>query len=61
LTATLGTTPCCAFDDLTELGPVCNRENVWMHVDAAYAGSALICPEYRHYANGLETADSFNF
>lgn len=36
--ATLGTTPSCAFDDLTEIGPVANRENVWLHVDAAYAG-----------------------
>lgn len=40
-TATLGTTPSCAFDDLTELGPVCNKENVWLHVDAAYAGKTL--------------------
>lgn len=61
VTATLGTTPSCSFDDLNELGPVCNKEGVWMHVDAAYAGSALICPEFRHYATGLEMADSFNF
>jgi aromatic-L-amino-acid decarboxylase len=38
VTATLGTTPSCSFDDLNELGPVCNKEGVWMHVDAAYAG-----------------------
>ena len=32
-----------------------------MHIDAAYAGSAFICPEYRPILNGIEFADSFNF
>uniref|UniRef100_A0A8C8R973 Aromatic-L-amino-acid decarboxylase n=1 Tax=Pelusios castaneus TaxID=367368 RepID=A0A8C8R973_9SAUR len=59
--ATLGTTPCCSFDRLLELGPICNKENIWMHVDAAYAGSAFICPEFRYLLNGVEFADSFNF
>lgn len=59
--ATLGTTNSCAFDRLDELGPVGNRFNVWVHVDAAYAGSAFICPEYRHLMKGIEHADSFNF
>uniref|UniRef100_A0AAX7T2B1 Aromatic-L-amino-acid decarboxylase n=1 Tax=Astatotilapia calliptera TaxID=8154 RepID=A0AAX7T2B1_ASTCA len=59
--ATLGTTPSCAFDHLTELGPLCNEENMWMHIDAAYAGSAFICPEFRPLLNGVEFADSFNF
>ncbi|KAL5712095.1 hypothetical protein ACHQM5_014300 [Ranunculus cassubicifolius] len=34
--------------------------DMWFHIDAAYAGSACVCPEYRHYLNGVETADSFN-
>ena len=34
---------------------------IWMHIDAAYAGSAFICPEYRPILNGIEFADSFNF
>uniref|UniRef100_A0A7N5ZYU6 Aromatic-L-amino-acid decarboxylase n=1 Tax=Anabas testudineus TaxID=64144 RepID=A0A7N5ZYU6_ANATE len=59
--ATLGTTPSCAFDHTTELGPICNDENMWMHIDAAYAGSAFICPEFRPLLNGIEFADSFNF
>uniref|UniRef100_A0A665U9Q9 Aromatic-L-amino-acid decarboxylase n=1 Tax=Echeneis naucrates TaxID=173247 RepID=A0A665U9Q9_ECHNA len=59
--ATLGTTPSCAFDQITELGPICNGENMWMHIDAAYAGSAFICPEFRPLLNGIEFADSFNF
>lgn len=59
--ATVGTTSTCAFDPLIELGKICNEENVWMHVDAAFAGSAAICPEYRYLINGVEKADSFNF
>uniref|UniRef100_A0A2K5UM45 Aromatic-L-amino-acid decarboxylase n=1 Tax=Macaca fascicularis TaxID=9541 RepID=A0A2K5UM45_MACFA len=38
-----------------------NKEDMWLHVDAAYAGSAFICPEFRHLLNGVEFADSFNF
>ncbi|CAH1109022.1 unnamed protein product [Psylliodes chrysocephalus] len=59
--ACLGTTPTCAFDDLAELGPICNREGIWLHVDAAYAGTAFACPEYRHLMKGVELSDSFNF
>ncbi|XP_077454163.1 aromatic-L-amino-acid decarboxylase [Stigmatopora argus] len=58
--ATLGTTASCAFDHIAELGPLCNKENMWMHVDAAYAGSAFVCPEFRSLLNGIEFADSFN-
>ncbi|CAD6227631.1 GSCOCG00001311001-RA-CDS [Cotesia congregata] len=61
IVATLGTTCCCAFDNLDELGIVANRENVWLHVDAAYAGSAFICPEFRYLMKGIERTDSFNF
>ncbi|CAH0404867.1 unnamed protein product [Chilo suppressalis] len=59
--ATLGTTSSCAFDVLDELGDVCNSHDIWLHVDAAYAGSAFICPEYRYLMKGVEKADSFNF
>lgn len=59
--ATLGTTGTCAFDNIYEMGLVCNQENVWLHIDAAYAGSAFVCPEYRHLLNGVEYADSFDF
>lgn len=59
--ATLGTTPSCSFDDIEELGPVCNDHLLWLHVDAAYAGSAFVCEEHRHYMKGIERADSFNF
>ncbi|XP_045782791.1 histidine decarboxylase isoform X2 [Maniola jurtina] len=59
--ATLGTTGSVAFDNLREIGEVCEKHSAWLHVDAAYAGSAFICPEYRHWLNGVELADSFAF
>ncbi|XP_013419956.1 aromatic-L-amino-acid decarboxylase-like [Lingula anatina] len=58
---TLGTTPSCAFDNIEELGAVCNLEKIWLHIDAAYAGSAFICPEFRYLLSGVQFADSFNF
>ncbi|THD21624.1 Aromatic-L-amino-acid decarboxylase [Fasciola hepatica] len=60
-TATLGTTGCCAFDHLEEIGQICKKYNIWLHVDAAYAGSSFICPEYRPLLNGIEHAMSFVF
>ncbi|XP_065660700.1 aromatic-L-amino-acid decarboxylase [Hydra vulgaris] len=61
LCATLGTTASCAFDNLQKLGPICNKEKIWLHVDAAYAGSSFVCEENRHFMAGVELADSFNF
>jgi len=37
------------------------QENIWIHVDAAYAGSAFLCPEYRRFMNGVERTHSFAF
>ncbi|XP_049762717.1 aromatic-L-amino-acid decarboxylase-like [Schistocerca cancellata] len=59
--ATFGTTGTCAFDPADELGPICNEEGIWLHIDAAYAGAALVCPEFRHLMSGIHYADSFNF
>ncbi|CAB3382505.1 Hypothetical predicted protein [Cloeon dipterum] len=61
LCATLGTTGACAFDNLKELGPICQEEQMWLHVDAAYAGTAFICPEFRSWLEGVEFANSFAF
>lgn len=61
LCATLGTTGACAFDNIKELGPICEKEGLWMHIDAAYAGSAFICPEFRHWLEGVEYADTIAF
>ncbi|BFZ20278.1 hypothetical protein BsWGS_23317 [Bradybaena similaris] len=59
--ATVGSTPSCAFDNLEELGPVCSSHDVWLHVDAAYAGSACICPEFQYLLAGVEHCTTFNF
>ncbi|KAK4482368.1 hypothetical protein RD792_009521 [Penstemon davidsonii] len=60
LCATVGTTSSTAVDPLFALGKISKSNGVWFHVDAAYAGSACICPEFRHYIDGVEEADSFN-
>ena len=60
VSTTLGTTSVCSFDMLSEVGPVCAENDLWLHVDAAYAGSAFICPEFRDLMNGIEHAMSFN-
>lgn len=61
LCATLGTTGACAFDNLKELGPIARKENIWIHVDAAYAGTAFICPEYQSWLEGVEMVQSIAF
>lgn len=64
LTSTIGTTGTCAVDELAEIAKVKQDfPYLWLHIDAAYAGSALICPEYRELAehSALEHFDSFNF
>uniref|UniRef100_A0A0D3D2A5 NAD-dependent epimerase/dehydratase domain-containing protein n=1 Tax=Brassica oleracea var. oleracea TaxID=109376 RepID=A0A0D3D2A5_BRAOL len=60
LCGTVGTTSSTAVDPLAALGKMAKSNEMWFHVDAAYAGSACICPEYRQYIDGVETADSFN-
>lgn len=47
-----------AFDPLNEVADVCERHQVWLHVDAAHGGSALLSQRYRHLVAGLERADS---
>eukprot|EP01135_Chromosphaera_perkinsii_P008762 Nk52_evm95s1444 gene=Nk52_evmTU95s1444 len=59
--STAGTTTSCAIDDHVGIGKISKDYGMWMHIDAAYAGSACICPEYRDTINGVEFADSFNF
>lgn len=58
---TLGTTNTCAFDNIKEIGKICVEEKLWFHIDAAYAGSAFLCPEFRPLLDGVEYADSYNF
>jgi aromatic-L-amino-acid decarboxylase len=57
--ATVGTTSTTAVDPLAELGPICQRYGVWLHVDAAYAGVSAVVPELRPLQAGVEWADSY--
>ncbi len=59
--ATAGTTSSNAIDPIAEIGAICRREGVWMHVDAAMAGTAAVCPEFRFIHDGLELAESYAF
>ncbi|HET8796676.1 MAG TPA: pyridoxal-dependent decarboxylase, partial [Thermoanaerobaculia bacterium] len=56
--ATAGTTSTAAVDPVRAIGEIAKREGCWLHVDAAYAGSAALCPEYRWLWDGIEHADS---
>lgn len=63
VSTTLGTTGACGFDALEEIGQAMQRfPNAWLHVDAAYAGNAFICPELKYllkviffFQNGMTT------
>ncbi|WP_372639015.1 aspartate aminotransferase family protein [Fodinibius sp.] len=59
--ATLGTTGSTAMDPLKEIGDICSKYDVSLHVDAAYAGTALLLPEMRWMSEGMVHADSFVF
>jgi len=59
--ATLGTTGSTAIDPLPAVATLCRREAIWLHVDAAFAGSAAILPELRWILDGAEHADSLVF
>ncbi len=56
--ATVGTTSTTAIDPVSQIADVCERENLWLHVDAAYGGSAAIIPEMRWVLDGAERAQS---
>jgi aromatic-L-amino-acid decarboxylase len=59
--ATVGTTSTTSVDPVPAIADVCRRHGLWLHVDAAYAGSAALCPETRWCLAGCEHADSLTF
>jgi aromatic-L-amino-acid decarboxylase len=59
--ATVGTTSSTALDPLEAIGKICKEFDIWLHVDAAMAGPAALCPEYRFIHEGIEYADSYTF
>jgi aromatic-L-amino-acid decarboxylase len=56
--ATVGTTATTSVDPVAEIARRCEAAGVWLHVDAAYAGSAAVCPELRWCLDGVDRADS---
>jgi aromatic-L-amino-acid decarboxylase len=56
--ATVGTTSTTSIDPVPEIIPICEQHAMWLHVDAAYAGSAAVVPEFRNILAGCERADS---
>lgn len=59
--ATLGTTSSLAMDPVDSIATICEKYSIWLHVDAAFAGTAAIVPELRSFMKGVEQADSFVF
>lgn len=56
--ATVGTTACASVDPVPEIADACAAAGAWLHVDGAYAGSAMVCPEFRWAFAGVERADT---
>ena len=56
--ATVGTTSTSSVDPVPAIAEICRREQVWLHVDGAYGGSAALVPEMRHVLAGVDSADS---
>jgi len=61
IAATVGTTSSGAVDPVARVCDVAGPVGAWVHVDAAWAGSATVCPEYRHLLDGLDRVDSYCF
>jgi len=61
IVASIGSTGVTAFDPLVEIAEVAAEHAVWLHVDAAMAGSAMLLPECRHLWQGVESADSISW
>lgn len=55
---TIGTTSSSSVDDVERIADICEKNNLWLHVDTAYAGSTAIVPEFQKYFKGLNRADS---
>ncbi|CAH1773736.1 unnamed protein product [Owenia fusiformis] len=61
VTCTTGSTVLGAFDPINEIADICETYGMWMHVDAAWGGGALLSERYRHLFNGVERCDSITW
>ena len=58
---TAGTTVLGSFDPIRPVSEICQKHNLWLHVDGAYCGSVLFSKKYKHLIDGIELVDSFSF
>ena len=61
LNATAGTTVLCAFDNISELEPICKKNNIWLHLDGAFGGSVIFSDKYKYLVDGIHLTNSFCF
>jgi sulfinoalanine decarboxylase/sulfinoalanine decarboxylase/aspartate 1-decarboxylase len=61
LNATAGTTVLCAFDNITDLSPICRQYNIWLHLDGAFGGSVIFSTKHKHLIKGISQTNSFCF
>ena len=61
LNATAGTTVLCAFDSISELYPICNQYNMWLHLDGAFGGAVVFSKKHEHLVKGISYTNSFCF
>ena len=59
--ATVGTTVMGAIDPISEIGAICKKYNIWLHIDGAYLGTVIFSKKYKHLIEGIEKSDSFCF
>lgn len=59
--ATAGTTVLGAFDSINEIADICEKYNLWLHVDGAYCGGAFFSDKYKHLLDGIERSNSFSY
>ncbi len=61
LNAIAGTTVMCAFDDVAGLAPICNKYNIWLHLDGAFGGPVIFSDRYKYLVDGINLTNSFCF
>jgi glutamate/tyrosine decarboxylase-like PLP-dependent enzyme len=61
IAATCGTTVMAAFDPIDNIVPICQKHNIWLHVDGAFGGSLILSPKFKHLFKGLDQANSFTW
>ena len=61
VTATAGTTVMGSTDPISDIGDICKKYKIWLHIDGSYSGTVIFSDKYKHLINGIEKSDSFCF